>query len=83
MRVFKYGIVPSILVRCNECCSILSVNKNDIDVSDFIPARSWPYIGGYNYSFKCPVCKSKNFVSEEQYEKLENKRKRVRARIRF
>ena len=83
MRVFKYGIVPSILVRCNECCSILSVNKNDIDVSDFIPARSWPYIGGYNYSFKCLVCKSKNFVRKEQVDRLDKKQTKVRVRARF
>ena len=83
MKVFKRGIVPSILIRCNECRSILSVTMSDIKQSDYVPAYSWPYIGGYNYSFKCPVCKMKNYVREEQVDKLKNKQVKVRTRARF
>ena len=83
MKVIKHGIVPSILTRCNECRSILSITMNDIEMSDYIPSYSWPYIGGYNYSFNCPVCKNKNNVHEEQIARLKNKQVKVRARTRF
>lgn len=83
MRVFKKGIVPVILIRCNECRSLLFVNRNDIEMGDYKYPVSWPYIGGYEYSFKCPVCKGMNRVREEQVEKLEKKQAKVRARARF
>ena len=83
MKVVKHGIVPSILIKCNECRSILSITMNDIETSDYIYPTSWPYVGGYNYSFNCPVCKKKNNVREEQIDKLKNKQIKVRRRTRF
>ena len=83
MRVFKKGMVPVILIRCNECRSLLSVNRNDIDMSDYCYPVSWPYIGEYNYSYNCPVCRRKNYVREEQVDKLDKKQSKVRARTRF
>ena len=83
MRVFKKGIVPVILIRCNECRSLLFVNRNDIDMGDYKYPVSWPYVGGYDYSYNCPVCKRKNHVREELVEKLEKKQTKVRVRTRF
>ena len=83
MRVFKKGIVPVILIRCNECRSLLFVNRNDIEMSDYNYPVSWPYEGSYNYSFNCPVCKRKNNVRKEQVDRLDKKQTKVRVRARF
>ena len=82
MRVFKKGIVPVILIRCSECRSLLLVNRNDIE-GDYCYPVSWPYVGSYDYSFNCPVCRRKNHVSEELVDKLDKKQTKVRMRTRF